>query len=251
MACSRAQMTQRLIELLKPGEFHDSCPNGLQVQGREKIKLLVSGVTASQLLIDAAVRVSADAVLVHHGFFWRSEEPCIVGMKAWRLKQLILADINLYAYHLPLDCHPTLGNNAQLGKLMGIAEPTPVNPQQPNLPLFRGDLPSQMSLKDFGKSLSVTLDRPPLIVGDRLVRTVFWCTGAGQSYIERACALGADVFVTGEVSEQTIHIAREYGIGFVAAGHHATERYGVQAVGEALADELGCEHLFIDIDNPV
>ncbi len=250
MSCSRHDLRVYLDTLLSPARYQDYCPNGLQVEGKAQIELLVTGVTACQALIDAAIAARADAILVHHGFFWRSEDPVVVGMKARRLRALMANEVNLFAYHLPLDCHPELGNNAQLGRLMGVPQATPLDPADPSLPLFSGDLEEPAPISSFAENLSLQLEREPLVVGDGAVQKVAWCTGAGQNYIDKAADAGADLYVTGEVSEHTVHSARERGICFIAAGHHATERYGVQAVGARVAQELGCTHQFIDVDNP-
>jgi len=250
MSCTRQDLREYLDSLLLPDNFRDYCPNGLQVEGKSQIRHLVTGVTACQALIDAAVEAQADAILVHHGFFWRSEDPVVAGMKARRLRALMLNDVNLFAYHLPLDCHPELGNNAQLGRLMGISQTAPLVSSDASIPVFCGDLNKETSLSSFAQNLSSQLGRELLIVGDGAVRKIAWCTGAGQHYIDMAADAGADLYVTGEVSEQTVHTARERGISFIAAGHHATERYGVEAVGGQVARELGCSHQFIDIANP-
>jgi len=278
MAVSRAQLLSTLDTLLKPERFNDYCPNGLQVEGRSEIQRLVTGVTASQALLDAAVASNADAILVHHGYFWRSEPPCITGMKGRRIRTLIRANINLYAYHLPLDCHLELGNNAGLGRVLGVDSYAPVDPANPNLPIFHGRYSRPRKQSEIAAHLSRVLGREVLsetglgaqahpqagpqvdpqvdpqrglqVGSERLVETVAWCTGGGQGYIDTAANFGADLFVTGEVSEQTIHSAREQGIGFIAAGHHATERFGAKNVGEWLAQELGIWHAFIDIPNP-
>jgi dinuclear metal center YbgI/SA1388 family protein len=233
-----------------PENYQDYCPNGLQIEGKAQIHRLVTGVTACQSLIDAAVQARADAILVHHGFFWRSEDPVVVGIKARRLRALMVNDINLFAYHLPLDCHPELGNNAQLGRLMGVSHATPLPASDPSIPVFYGELKQAIPISSFVAKLSSLLGRELLLVGDGVVKKIAWCTGAGQGYIDQAADAGADLYVTGEVSEQTVHIARERGICFIAAGHHATERFGVQAVGMQVARELGCAHQFIDIENP-
>ena len=250
MSCSRHDLRVYLDTLLSPARYQDYCPNGLQVEGKAQIERLVTGVTACQALIDAAIAARADAILVHHGFFWRSEDPVVVGMKARRLRALMANEVSLFAYHLPLDCHPELGNNAQLGRLMGVPQATPLDPADPSLPLFSGELAEPAPISSFAEHLSLQLGRELLVVGDGAVQKVAWCTGAGQNYIDKAADAGADLYVTGEVSEQTIHIARERGICFIAAGHHATERYGVQAVGARVAQALGCTHEFIDVDNP-
>ncbi len=252
MSVSLQQLLASADALLQPQQFSDYCPNGLQVQGRDQVKMLVTGVTASQALIEAAVEAGADALLVHHGYFWRGEDPCVVGMKRRRLGLLLQHDISLLAYHLPLDAHPLLGNNAQLARRLEIEvegglddSPQPVG----NV----GRLREPLSAAAFAARVAVALGRQPLLeaVGDRPIARIAWCTGAAQGYIERAARLGVDAYLTGEASEPTIHQARELGLHFIAAGHHATERYGVQALGEQLASELGLEHRFIDIDNPV
>lgn len=250
MGTSRQKMQAALNVLLEPQRFQDFAPNGLQVEGRAQIDIVVSGVTASQALLNAAIALKADAVLVHHGYFWRSEDPCLVGMKGRRVQTLMQADINLFAYHLPLDCHRELGNNAGLGRALGVPQFGPLIPEEPTLPVFVGELPEVLSQVQVAESLSKELGRQVLSEGDRAIRRIAWCTGGGQGYIDKAADAGADLFVTGEVSEQTIHIARERDIGFIAAGHHATERFGVQSVGSWLSRELGVEHYFVDDDNP-
>jgi len=250
MGTSRQKMQAALNVLLEPQRFQDFAPNGLQVEGREQIDIVVSGVTASQALLNAAIALKADAVLVHHGYFWRSEDPCLVGMKGRRVQTLMQADINLFAYHLPLDCHRELGNNAGLGRALGVPQFGPLIPEEPTLPVFVGELPEVLSQVQVADSLSKELGRQVLSEGDRAIRRIAWCTGGGQGYIDKAADAGADLFVTGEVSEQTIHIARERDIGFIAAGHHATERFGVQSVGSWLSRELGVKHHFVDDDNP-
>jgi dinuclear metal center YbgI/SA1388 family protein len=239
--------------LLSADSFTDYCPNGLQVEGRADVKRLVSGVTASQALIDAAVGKQADAIVVHHGFFWKGEDACITGMKRTRLQSLLGNDISLLAYHLPLDAHPELGNNAQLGVQLGI-EPQGVFGHDGGLSLAQfGVLTQPLSAAALCERIEQRLGRAPMhIPGDPAeIRRVGWCTGAAQSYIEAAVEQGLDAYISGEISEQTVHIARESGIHYIAAGHHATERYGVKALGEYLAGQFSLEHHFIDIDNPV
>ena len=239
--------------LLRAGRFADYCPNGLQVQGRGEVQRIVSGVTACQSLLDAAVDLGADLVLVHHGFFWRGEAQPVVGMKRRRLGSLLLHDISLLAYHLPLDAHPELGNNARLGALLGISDQQPLDAGSPEAVGNIGSLEAPLQVSALLAQLEALTGRAPLHIGDPGLRVqrIAWCTGAAQSYIGAAVAAGADLFLTGEASEQTVHIAREEGLQFIAAGHHATERYGVQALGEHLAARFGLEHLFVDIDNPV
>ncbi len=253
MAVSLAQLTETFDRILEPSRFRDYAPNGLQVEGRPQVQRLVTGVTACQALVDAAIESGADAILVHHGYFWRNEAPVLTGMKRRRIAALLDADISLFGYHLPLDAHPQWGNNATLAARLGIHSEEPLHPGDPSAVGNVGSLAAPMPVVAFLDTVAQSLNRVPLHVGDvnREVQRIAWCTGGAQGYIEAAVAAGADLYLTGEASEQTVHVAREEGIEFVAAGHHATERYGVQAVGEAVAAELGLEHRFIDIDNPV
>ena len=251
MACSRQQLSEFLNNLLEPERFQDYCPNGLQVEGKDEIHRLVTGVTASQALLDEAIKRRADAIVVHHGYFWRSENPCLIGIKARRIRSLLSADINLFAYHLPLDWHALVGNNVTLGEVMGVEGSGPLNPVDTNMPVFKGYLSPEITVQTLAARLSDGLGREPLVIGEGNVNSVAWCTGAGQGYLDAAADAGADVYVTGEASEQTVHIARERGIAFIAAGHHATERYGVQALGAKASECLGITHEFIDVYNPV
>ena len=237
-------------QLLDATRFKDYCPNGLQVEGRPEIHRLVSGVTACQDLLQAALETGADAILVHHGYFWRNEKPQVIGVKRKRLGLLIQNDISLIAYHLPLDAHPELGNNAQLGKRLGFDMEGWFSEQK--IAAY-GCLPQAETLASLAAKIEAHLGRAPLWVGDasRPVRRIAWCSGAAQDYFAEAISLGVDVFITGEISEHTVHLARETGVAFIAAGHHATERYGVQALGEHLAQRFGLQHQYIDIDNPV
>ena len=252
MAAPLSALLAATNALLQPERFQDYSPNGLQVEGRESVSLLVSGVTASLALIEAAIEAGADAILVHHGYFWRGEDPCITGMKGRRIKRLLQHDISLLAYHLPLDAHPELGNNAQLAKRLGISVSGGLQPQA-EFPIGNhGELSEALPAREFARHVSQTLGREVLLeaVGDKFIKRIAWCTGGAQSYLSQAAALGVDCFLTGEVSEQTIHEARELGLHFIAAGHHATERYGAPAAAQYVADELGIKHRFIDIDNP-
>jgi dinuclear metal center YbgI/SA1388 family protein len=253
MSISLVDLLAHLEKTLEPGRFRDYCPNGLQVEGRETVTRLATGVTASQALLDAAIDWGADAILVHHGYFWKGEREPVVGMKRRRLGALISNNVSLLAYHLPLDAHPELGNNAQLGQLLGIEESSLLRPDDPSAVGNIGAFPAPIAARELCQKLEMLTGRSPLHIGDPSgqVARIAWCTGAAQSYIEAAIEAGAEVFLTGEASEQTVHIAREEGIHFIAAGHHATERYGVQAVGQHLATEFSLEHRFIDIDNPV
>lgn len=239
--------------LLDCSAFQDYCPNGLQVEGRPSVSRIVTGVTASQALIDAAVAQGADLLLVHHGYFWRGEAAPITGLKQRRIRALLEHGINLVAYHLPLDVHAKLGNNVQLAQRLGWNITGGLEPNNPRSVGLQGELSEALSGEELAQQLNLALGREPLFINGhgRPVKRIAWCTGAAQGYIDKAVALGVDAFITGEVSEQTIHIARECGINFYAAGHHATERYGVQALGEHLVEQFGVEHRFIDIDNPV
>lgn len=240
-------------DLLQIDRFQDYCPNGLQVQGRCKIKKLISGVTASLALIDAAISADADAILVHHGYFWRGEDMRIVGMKQQRLKRLLHADISLLAYHLPLDAHSLYGNNVQLAKRLGLSvEGQFGNGSGPAIGRY-GRLHTPMQCDEFAKHITQVLHRQPLHLPGvaKRIQTIAWCTGAAQEYIHQAIELDVDAYLTGEVSEQTVHIARECGIHFYAAGHHATERYGSMSLAKHLAEHFDLEEQFIDIENPV
>ncbi len=238
--------------LLSPGRFRDYCPNGLQVEGRPEVRHLVSGVTASMAFIEAAIAADADALLVHHGYFWKGEDAAITGMKRRRIAALLEAELSLLAYHLPLDAHPEYGNNAQLGRVLGLQHTGSLEPENPEGIGCTGRLPQPMPVADFARLVEDRLGRKPLHIGDpaETIETIAWCTGAAQSFIDQAILAGVDAYLSGEVSEQTVHAARENGVHFLAAGHHATERYGPQATGEHLAKSLGIAHTFIDIDNP-
>ncbi|WP_339338715.1 Nif3-like dinuclear metal center hexameric protein [uncultured Oceanicoccus sp.] len=240
-------------ELLKPQAFNDYCPNGLQVQGSDTINKLVVGVTASQALINRAIDEKADAILVHHGYFWKGEDPCIVSMKYRRIEALIKNNISLIAYHLPLDAHPLMGNNAQLAKRLDITVTGGLQPDNPNSVGNVGRLAAPVSAEKFCQQVNAALGREPLLIkgGDQLIETIGWCTGGAQGYIDQAASLGVDAYLSGEISEPTVHSAKELGIHYIAAGHHATERYGVQAVGKYMAEKFNLDYQFIDIDNPV
>lgn len=248
------ELLDYLHQFLQVSLFKDYCPNGLQVEGRAQVQRIVSGVTACQALLETAAGLDADAILVHHGFFWNGEDPRIVGIKRRRIETLLRHDMSLLAYHLPLDAHPTVGNNARLAALLDFVEADAgANPVPVTDLLRRGELRQAMSVAQFQQHLTARLLRAPLHISGSSdsIRRVAWCTGAAQSYIQQAVELPVDAFVSGEISEQTVHVARESGIHYFAAGHHATERYGVQALGEHLAQQFGIEHHFIDIDNPV
>ncbi len=248
-AIERTTLTAYLERTLDINRFRDYCPNGLQVEGKPQISTIVTGVTASLALLEAAIEAGADAILVHHGYFWRNEDARVIGTKQRRLKLLLQNEINLYAFHLPLDAHPELGNNAQLALRLGFT---------PEGRFGEGELgwigrPQAGTLGELAAGIQSVLDRAPLVIGDasRPVQCVAWCTGAAHTMLAEAIAAGADAFISGEISEPVVHLARESGVAYLACGHHATERYGIQAVGEHLAGRFGIEHRFIDIPNPV
>ncbi len=241
--------TSFINELLDIDKFKDYAPNGLQVEGKGKLKKIITGVSATQALIEAAIEKEADAIVVHHGWFWGGEDPCIVGMKYKRLKLLMEHNISMLGYHLPLDAHPELGNNAQLAKRLGIQiEDTMGDQGVGNI----GRLEEYASLEELGETIEKSLARKPLLIsaGDHAIRRVAWCTGGAQNHISQAVEEGVDAYISGEISEHTVHIARESGVHYIAAGHHATERYGVEALGEFTAAKFGLLHEFVDIDNP-
>ncbi|NUW71529.1 Nif3-like dinuclear metal center hexameric protein [Vibrio mediterranei] len=248
------QLEAVLNEKLSPQLIKDYCPNGLQVEGASEIKKVVTGVTASQALIDYAVSVNADALLVHHGYFWKGEPEAIRGMKGKRIRTLIKNDVNLYGYHLPLDIHPELGNNARLAELLDIEVIDGLEGHPQSVAMF-GKLAQPMTGEAFAQKIAQVLSREPLHIApeqaEKMIETVGWCTGGGQDYIELAASKGLDAFISGEISERTTYTARELNIHYFAAGHHATERYGIKALGEWLASAHGLDVEFIDIDNPV
>ena len=249
---TRQMLLAACDDLLQPQRFKDYGPNGLQVEGGDHIAHIVSGVTASRALIEAAIDVKADAVLVHHGLFWRGQDGTVTGWMKQRLQLLLAHDINLLAYHLPLDAHVQLGNNAQLGLRLGLVADRNFGEQDLGLSGMRADGQTFASVEALAHTVANALGRAPVVVsGDgRQIRRVAWCTGGAQSYFEAAIADGADAFITGEISEPQAHLARETGIAFLACGHHATERYGAPAVAAHVAAQLGVTHQFIEIDNP-
>jgi len=236
--------------LLQTGLFKDYCPNGVQVEGRAEVRRIATGVTASQHVLEEAISWGADAILVHHGYFWRNEDSTIVGIRKKRIARLLGNDVSLLAYHLPLDAHAELGNNVQLAKKLGLIEKVRFGEQ--NI-VCHGSTAQSSTLKQFARMISENLNRTPLVIGDesKSINRVAWCTGGAQGYFEEAIEQGVDVYITGEISEQSYHLAKESGVAFIAAGHHATERYGIQALGEHLQDRFGLEHRFFDQDNPV
>lgn len=241
-------LTQYCNQLLNIENFNDYCPNGLQIEGKEQIHKIVTGVTANQALIDAAIEQQADIILVHHGFFWKGEAPQLSGIKYQRIKSLIEHKIALLAYHLPLDAHPELGNNILLAKALKLQ-----NIQLPDknslilsgeiTPVTGSILKQQLFECCHHQAIHIDSAQP--------IKKVAICTGAAQSYIQQAIEMGADAYISGEISESTVHIARENHIHYFAAGHHATERFGVRALGEHLAEHFNLTHQFIDISSPV
>ncbi|GHC50856.1 GTP cyclohydrolase 1 type 2 [Alcaligenes pakistanensis] len=254
---STAELASWLNSTLEVARFKDYCPNGLQVEGKPYIGKLVTGVTASLALIDAAIARQADAILVHHGWFWKNENPCIVGTRKTRIERVLSHQLNLLGYHLPLDAHPEFGNNAQLARQLGIEilrdENGVAQTCGPDGLVWLGELATPVSLETFGLTVCNNLHREPLIVGDlqRKIRRIAWCTGGAQGFIDAAISAQADLYISGEASEQTFHSAQENNIAFMAAGHHATERYGAKALGEEIARQFGIDVEFIDLDNPI
>ena len=248
----RQDLLQAFDTLLAPERFRDYGPNGLQVEGRESVRTLVSGVTASRALIEAAIERKADAILVHHGLFWRGQDGRVTGWMKQRLALLLAHDINLYAYHLPLDAHPELGNNAQFGQRLGLRADARFGEQDLGFLGVRsdgGDFSGSDALAEHARRV---LGRPVTCVAGVTgpIRRIGWCTGGAQSYFEAAIAAGAQAFLTGEISEPQAHYARECGVSYLACGHHATERYGAPAVAAHVAQQLGLAHAFVDVHNP-
>ncbi|MFC7515762.1 Nif3-like dinuclear metal center hexameric protein [Herbaspirillum sp. GCM10030257] len=249
---NRDEFAKYLEQTLDINRFRDYCPNGLQVEGCNEIRSLVSGVTASLALLEAAAARQADAIIVHHGYFWRGEDARVIGPKYKRLKLLLTQDINLFGYHLPLDMHPEFGNNVQLANRLGLVADGRFGDDNIGWLGYAHDKQLQ-TVGDLAREVEARLARPPLLIGDpaQPLGRIGWCTGAAHSMLDNAIAAGASVYLSGEVSEPTVHLSRESGVAYLACGHHATERYGVQALGEHLAAQFGIQHSFIDIENPV
>lgn len=241
------ELNAYLTQFLQPERFNDYCPNGLQVEGKSEIKKIVTGVTASMNLLQAAQQANSDAILVHHGYFWRGETLPITGIKKQRIAFLLQHQLNLFAYHLPLDMHPEIGNNVMLAKQLDLTVDSWVDM------LALSELKKAQTLSSFVELVEEKLNRKAVVIGDlsRPIKRVALCTGAAQGYIEQAAAANVDVYLSGEISEQTVHVAREANVSYISAGHHATERYGIQALGAHLAEKFGINHEFIDCDNPV
>ncbi len=253
----RDRLSAYLDDLLQVQRIKDYCPNGLQVQGKPSIKKIVTGVTASLALIEAAIEEGADALMVHHGWFWKNDDVRVVGQLHTRLSLLMEHHISLFAYHLPLDLHPQLGNNAQLAKIMGWTDCKPVASVSGAVMdglIWKGKpSASQKTLGQLTRAMASRLGRDPMVIGDaaRPIKTIAWCTGAAQGYISEGSSLKVDAYISGEISEPTFHASQELGVAYIAAGHHATERYGIQALGEHIAKKWAIQHRFIDIPNPV
>ncbi|MCO5100768.1 MAG: Nif3-like dinuclear metal center hexameric protein [Burkholderiaceae bacterium] len=245
-----AELEKCFEEVLDASRFADYCPNGLQVEGDRPVARLASGVTASRAFLQGAIDAGADAVVVHHGWFWRGEDPRVVGVLRKRLRLVLGAGLHLFAYHLPLDAHAQLGNNAQLGAVLGWRVDGRAGE---NGLIAWHDLPQESGAEAIGAALAARLRRVPLAVGalGRPIRRIAWCTGAAHDWLAQAIDMGADAYVSGEIAERTTHLAREAGVVYFAAGHHATERFGVQALGRHAAERLGIEHVFVDDENPV
>jgi len=240
-------------ELLNVSQYKDYCPNGLQIEGNLTVKKIVSGVTASQALINGAIELNADLLLVHHGFFWRGENEAIVGLKKKRIHALLQNNISLLAYHLPLDAHKLCGNNAQLVERLSLRSIRSFGGEGSDIGLI-AETTSPVTAQEFSAQLQSILGREPThlsALDNKEIKTLAICSGAAQGYFESAIAAGVDAFITGEVSEQSYHLAMESGVDFFAAGHHATERYGVQSLGELLVEKFSLEHEYLDIDNPI
>jgi dinuclear metal center YbgI/SA1388 family protein len=227
--------------------FKDYCPNGLQIQGKNQIKKIITGVSANQELIDLAIQKNADAIIVHHGFFWKNEPQTITGIKKNRIASLLKNDINLFVYHLPLDVHSTLGNNINLANILGIKNPQPIE----NSLVWQGEV--DLSLASLSDLIADKLGRNPLIFGEKTkqINTIAWCSGGAQSYIDKAIEIDADCFITGEVSEQIPAIAKENDIAFISAGHHATEKGGAQLLASHLSVKFDVNCEFVDVENIV
>lgn len=247
------QLENFCSQTLSIDQFQDYCPNGLQIEGASNISKIITGVSACEALIDRAIESKAQAILVHHGYFWKGEASPIVGIKARKIKKLIQNEISLLAYHLPLDAHTEIGNNIELAKRLGITHKGGFYPHNGINIGFHGELEKEAKISTLSQLIENKLKRKPLVLSadDRPIKKIAWCTGGAQNAFEQAIALGVDVYISGEVSENTYHLAIESGVHYIAAGHHATERYGIQALGKLINDGFKVEVEFIDIDNPV
>ncbi|MEM0910834.1 MAG: Nif3-like dinuclear metal center hexameric protein [Pseudomonadota bacterium] len=249
----REQLDDYLAQLLAPSAIKDYCPNGLQIEGSAHIAHIVTGVTASKALIEKAIELNADTVIVHHGYFWKNEDYRLIGMKKHRIALILEHNINLFAYHLPLDVHPVVGNNRQLGEMIGLNNIQPMENIHPEGIVMQGELTNALSHVQFRDMLARTFQRTVIgIDNEKSIQRVAWCTGGGQHFIDDVVLQdrSVDAFISGEISEQTTHSAREQDIDYFAIGHHASERYGAKALGEHLSSSCDVKVTFIDIDNP-
>ena len=248
----RTQLLQTFDALLAPERFQDYGPNGLQVEGAAVVRKIVSGVSASRALIEAAIAAQADTILVHHGLFWRTQDGCVTGWMKQRLALLLAHDLNLFAYHLPLDAHPVLGNNAQLGLKLGLTAQARFGAQDLGFLGERTEGAGFDNAEVLARWIQNQLLRPVVLVdgAHRAIKKIAWCSGGAQGYFEAAIAAGADAFITGEISEPQAHYARESGVAYLACGHHASERFGAPALAAHVAAQFDLRHEFIDIDNP-
>ncbi len=244
------ELVSELDEFLQSSRFRDYAPNGLQVEGKEEITHIVTGVTASLALLEAAADLGADAVLVHHGWFWKSDSPCITGVRLSRIRKILSSGMNLVAYHLPLDAHPQVGNNAQIALRLGIRPEARWGEEELG---WIGNLPRSMPAAEFAVLAERVFRRSPVLLGpaEKHVQRIAWCSGAAQSMFEEAVNQGADLYLSGEMSEPTFHLANELSVPYLACGHHATERFGIEALGSWVRDQFGIKVTHIDLENPV
>lgn len=252
MSILLADLVRWCDQTLSAASFKDYCPNGLQVEGKPVVERLITGVTASQALIDAAIERQADAILVHHGYFWKGEAQPLTGIKGKRIKQLMQHDISLIAYHLPLDAHPRLGNNRTLADVLGFTITGGLDPSEAR-PIGNVGHCAPLTVPEMLALIEDKLGRPAqhLAGGGNIIQKVGWCTGGAPDFIHQAAAQGCDAYLSGEVSERTFHDAAELGIHYFACGHHATERGGAQCLGAEIAAQFGISVEFIDLFNPV
>ena len=240
-------------QTLESTEFKDYAPNGLQIEGKTEVRKILAAVTASQDAIDAAIRENADLLLVHHGYFWKGEAYPITGMRGKRIKSLIQHDISLLAYHLPLDSHPSLGNNAAIADLLELERIEALDPSERHPIGNIGYLNQPMPVEEFKKFVSEKLkfDITHLPADKTMIEKVGFCTGGAQDFIVKAAEQGCDAYISGEVSERTFYEAKELGVHYFACGHHATERYGVQRLGQAISEQFDIEYVYFELNNPI
>ena len=250
---TQRELSDYLHRYLSCDEFSDYAPNGLQIEGRPLIARVCTAVTASEQAISEAISLNADALLVHHGYFWKGEDAVLTSMKRRRVSLLLNQDINLYAYHLPLDCHSELGNNACLGRLLGVFDVKKHPIKQCRDLLWEGVLPNVMTARELSNIINQQLGRSPLCVpvSEKPISRIAWGSGAAQDFIEEASPVGVDAYLSGEISERTYYQAHELGVHYFSCGHHASERFGIRALGEHLSTHFDLKHHFIDSANPV